>query len=197
MDGFAPLVASPYVGRLATRDVDLPAVRDTERPLRVVLTGGAGQLRGPVDACARRGLRLVALDTTLRDLDDPAGNARRVVTAALDLPSDPTLHVAVSGSPTPAWLAALDVLAEAEAVVGLPLTGVDPAPWIDAALDRELPVTLLGGSAAHAVTALRTTARLWGDPEDLEAARRWCRSWLTDDTAAAVEHLLACSSEAR
>ncbi len=45
------------------------------------MTGGAGQVAGPVALCDRLGIELVALDVTLRDLDDPAGNARRVVAA--------------------------------------------------------------------------------------------------------------------
>ncbi len=42
---------------------------------------------------------------------------------------------------------------------------------------------------AQAVAALTTTARLWGDESDLVAARRWCRSFVTADVDAALDHL--------
>jgi hypothetical protein len=187
------LPGPPWAGQLAVHDVDLPSVVGRPEVLRVVLTGGAGQLAAPVAFCARHDLALGSVDTAVRDLDDPAGNARRIVTAAGDLPDDVRLHVHVGGSLTPGWLAALDVLAEGGLPEGsdvvLPLDRVDPEPWIDAALDRELPVGLAGGTAEQAVEALRTTARLWGDADDLAAARRWCHDWLTDDGVAAAAHL--------
>jgi len=150
---------------------------------------------GPAAFCRRQGLELSALDITLRDPDDPAGNARRVVSAveaalaAGDLLEDTVVHVRVAGEPTPSWLAALDVLAEAEMVVAVPLGAGDPEPWIDAAMDRELQVSLVGGSVGDAVAALSTAARLWGDESDLAAARRWVRCWLTTDADAALDHL--------
>ncbi len=164
------------------------------------MTGGAGQVAGPAAFCRRHGLELSALDLTLRDLDDPAGNARRVVSAvdaavaAGDLLEDTVVHVRVSGEPTPSWLAALDVLAEAEMVVAVPLGPLDasdPEPWIDAAMDRELEVSLVGGSIDQAIAGLATAARLWGDESNLSAARRWVRCWLTIDADAALEHLEA------
>ena len=75
-------------------------------------------------------------------------------------------------------------------MVTLPLDGqLDPEPWIDAAMDRETPVSLVGGTPGQAVAALRTAARLWGDEDDLTAARRWVRSWATPDVDAALDHL--------
>lgn len=184
VDGFAPLPASPYAGRLAVPDTDLPWAREHAGPVRVVVTGGAGQLAGPAAYCVRHDVSLAALDVTVRDLADPAGNVRRVVTAADGAP----LVVRVADRPTPSWLAALDLLAEVEAEVAVPLP-LDVEAWVDAALDRELRVSLLGGSAAQALDALRTTARLWGDADDLAAARRWCRAWLPDDAGAAITEL--------
>ncbi|MGI3780248.1 MAG: hypothetical protein ACRYG2_05665 [Janthinobacterium lividum] len=71
------------VGPLVVGDERLAGL-DGDVALSVVTSGGAGG----VAALARRadGLRLVAVETVLRDLDDLAGNAARVVTAAGELP---------------------------------------------------------------------------------------------------------------
>ncbi|WP_148615395.1 hypothetical protein [Nocardioides rubriscoriae] len=201
-DPAAPVVrrSTPVVGDRAVRDDELPRLVGYAGDLRVVLTGGAGQVAGPAAYCRRHGLELSALDVTLRDLDDPAGNARRVVAAVDaavaggDLLEDTVVHVRVAtlGDPTPSWLAAADVLAEAEMVLALPLglpPGGDLDAWVDAALDRELAMSLVGGTPAQAVAALATAARLWGDPGDLARGRRWVRSWLTPEVEAALDHL--------
>jgi hypothetical protein len=169
----------PTVGARRVLDTDLPGA-PADEPLRVVLTGGAGQVAGPVGLCERRGFRLVALETTLADPGDPAGNARRVVAAADAAGLDPALlHVGVAGAPGPSWLAAADEVAMAGAALCLDLDAGPQAveEWIDAALDRELAFSVRGGAVADAVAALSATARLWGDPDDLQAATRWCRSW--------------------
>ncbi|WP_139979597.1 hypothetical protein [Nocardioides litoris] len=188
VDGFAPLPESPLAGMLAVPDTDLPTVAHAG-PVRVVVTGGAGQVAGPVAWCAEHGLALGRLDVTVRDLDDPAGATQRLLTVTTDLPGETELHVRLAGPVTPAWLRALDLLAEVEAVVALPLDGTAVEERVDAALDRELPVSLVGGSTDAAVDGLTTTARLWGDADDLAAGRRWCRAWLADDAAAAVTQL--------
>ncbi len=197
-DGPVTQRSTPVVGDRAVRDDELPRLVGYAGDLRVVLTGGAGQVAGPAAYCRRQGLELSALDVTLRDPDDPAGNVRRVVAAvdaalaAGDLLDDTVVHVRVPGAPgdpTPSWLAAADVLAEAEMVLTLPLDAGDPTSWIDAAMDRELPVSLVGGTCAQAVAAVATAARLWGDPGDLARGRRWVRSWLTTDVEAALDHL--------
>ncbi|WP_323792768.1 hypothetical protein [Nocardioides sp.] len=186
---------SPVVGDRAVRDDELPQLVGFRGDLRVVLTSGAGQVAGPASYCRSHGLEVSALDITLRDPDDPAGNARRVVAAvhaaidAGDLLEDTVVHVRLSGDPTPSWLAAADVLAEAEMVLALPLEAGDPERWIDAALDREATVSLYGGTAPQAVAALGTAARLWGDDGDLERGRRWVRSWLTTEVHDALDHL--------
>ena len=69
------------VGTFVLRDTDLPLVRDFDGPLSVIVTGGAGQLAGPVGLCARLGLRLAGLEIAVRDLDDPIGNVRRIAVA--------------------------------------------------------------------------------------------------------------------
>ncbi len=187
--------ASPSRGDRVVRDEDLSALQGYRGDLRLVVTGGAGQIAGPAAYCHKHGLEVSALDVTVRDLDNPAGNVRRLVAAvdavldSGDLVADTVVHVRVTGELTPPWLATLDVIAEAEWVVALRLGDTDPEPWIDAAMDRETPVSLVGGSVEQAVAALTTAARLWGDEADLTKARRWVHSWATAETDAALEHL--------
>ncbi|WP_158648068.1 hypothetical protein [Nocardioides houyundeii] len=55
--------ASPYgdlLGTFVLRDTDLPGVRGFEHPVSVVVTGGAGQIAGPLGLAARLGVSLGA-----------------------------------------------------------------------------------------------------------------------------------------
>lgn len=194
---------SPLVGARVVAENDLPALLGYRAPLRVELDRGAGQLAVTTRSLARQPLleHVVALGVTVRDPGDPASAAARVAAAAHavrdpgvehPLPEHVALFLDVTAAPapTPAWLAAADEAAAAELALTLPCQ--DPAgleAWVDAALDRELPFTLRGGTVADAVAALRTTARLWGDADDLAAARRWCRAWRSRDAEADAAHL--------
>lgn len=198
-DGFLSVpswVDSPYAGTHRVDDLSLPTA-EAGVPLHVVVTGGAGQVAGPVGLCVRRSLSMVAIETVLRDDADPGSNARRVVAAAdaAGLPDGAALVVGVAGEPTPGWLAAADEVAAYEGALSLDLTAGPAAvtAWIDAALDRELPFHLRGGSLDDALEALTATARLWGDESDLTAARRWCRAWAVsaDDLDGAASQLQA------
>lgn len=187
---------SPWVGDRLVRDDSLPRLRGYDGDLRVVLSGGAAQVSGPAAFCADHDLELSSLDTTLRELADPAGNARRVVAAvraAVDagtIHDDTHVHVRCPGGAlTPAWLVAAEVIAEAEMTLCLPLEAGDPEPWIDAAMDRELGVSLVGGTVDQAVAAVAASARLWGHPDDLAQGRRWVRCWAATDVDAALVHL--------
>lgn len=152
-----------FVGPLVVRDTDVPDVPGP-LPLAVVVTGGAGAIEGPAALAARKGHTLVALEIALRDPDDLAGNARRVnaaVDAARDsgaLAEGTRIHVelpaAGPGEPSYGWLAAADVVAEAEHRLKFRTGGLTPeaypdaatlAAWIDAALDRELPFKCTAG----------------------------------------------------
>jgi hypothetical protein len=154
------------VGTFVLRDTDLPQVRDRDAALSVVLTGGAGQVAGPAALCRRLGLRLAGLEIALRDLDDPAGNARRVV-AAVDaaraegtLDEDVPVHVELPvAEPSYAWLAAADEVAAAELRLKFRTGGLEAdafpraatlAAWVDAALDRETAFKCTAG-LHHAV----------------------------------------------
>ncbi|MCD4524065.1 hypothetical protein [Nocardioides sp. cx-173] len=161
-----PEDGAELVASFVLRDTDLPSVRGLEAPLSVVVTGGAGQLAGPAGLCGRLGLRLSALEIALRDLDDLAGNARRVV-AAVDaarvegvLDEDVPVFVELpQDDPGHSWLAAADEVAGAELRLKLRTGGVEAhhvpssatlAAWIDAALDRETPFKCTAG-LHHAV----------------------------------------------
>lgn len=152
--------AARLVRSLVVRDTDLPQV-PSGTPVSVVLTGGAGQVHGPAQLCQRRDLPLAGLEIALRDVDDPAGNARRVV-AAVDaargegvLDEDTPVFVELPAvDPAYSWLAAADEVAAAELRLKLRTGGLDPdafptperlAAWIDAALDRELPFKCTAG----------------------------------------------------
>jgi hypothetical protein len=139
------------VGPLVVTDTVLPDV-PPDVPLAVVLTGGAGAVAGVATLARRKGHPLVALEAAVRDLDDLAGNVRRI-NAAVDAArddgalADTQVYVELpQHDPTPDWLAAADAVAEAEHHLKFRTGGVEAhlfpaaatvAAWIDAALDRE------------------------------------------------------------
>ena len=153
-----------FVGSLVLRDTDLPLVRGTDAALSVVVTGGAGQVAGPLGLARRLGLTVAGLEIALRDPDDLAGNARRVA-AALDAAREegvldeatPVYVELPQAPPTHGWLAAADEVA-ARADLGLRLkfrtggtdadafpSAAEVAAWMDAALDRETPFKCTAG----------------------------------------------------
>lgn len=199
-----------FVGPLVVRDTDLPDVPEP-LPLAVVVTGGAGAIEGPAALAQRKGHRLVALEIALRDPDDLAGNARRVnlaVDAARDagvLEEETRIHVELPGTgpgePTYGWLAAADVVAEAEHRLKFRTGGLTPdafpsaetlVAWVDAALDRELPFkctagmhravrhTAADGQVHHGFVNLLVATSMLIDGAPREDARRLLES---DDVA--------------
>jgi hypothetical protein len=119
------------VGSFVLRDTDLPRLVEPVAPVSIVCTGGAGQLAGPSNW----------------DLDDPAGNVRRIVAATVDLETEWPIFVELPQTEADhGWLAAADVAAEAGLRLKFRTGGLDAsavpssehlAGWIDAALDRE------------------------------------------------------------
>jgi hypothetical protein len=116
--------------------------------VNLVVTGGAGAIQPAVTWVGRaEGLSLRAVEFALRDEDDLAHNARRLVSVADSLADElegvvvyaepPT----VAGPPSQGWFAALDELAARE--IHLKLRDVD-ALSVEAALDRELPFKCVG-----------------------------------------------------
>ena len=143
------------VGSFVVTDRQVPEVGQP-LPLAVVVTGGAGAIEGALRLAARGGHDVAGVEIALRDLDDLAGNAQRVATAAdacgvppeqvyVELP-----HVPDSGS----WLRAADAVAEAGLRLKFRTGGLEAhlfpashalARWIDAALDRETPFKCTAG----------------------------------------------------
>lgn len=180
--------AADLVASFVLRDTDVPLVRGFGAPLSVVVTGGAGQVAGPLGAAQRLGLVVAGLEIALRDPDDPATNVRRVV-AAVDqargegtLGDDVPVFVEIPGPPTATWLAAADEVAAADLRLKLRLGNVDHdlvpdaptvAAWIDAALDRETPFKATaglhravrhdpeGGGAHGFLNVMAATQALW------------------------------------
>jgi hypothetical protein len=155
------------VGPFVVSDIRLPdlleVLDDASAPLSVsvVVTGGAGAIEPAVRWATRSGvLDVHALETPLRDEDDLARNAMRVLTAVEQVRGelgDAQVYVEpprVRGEPSHGWLAALDALAGAELRLKFRTGGVDPdahptaselAGCIDAALDRELAFKCTAG----------------------------------------------------
>jgi hypothetical protein len=153
---YADLVAS-----LVVTDERVPTVQAAGIPLSVVVTGGAGAVAGAVKLAARAGNPVAGIEIALRDLDDLAGNARRVVAAvdaartdgALD-DETPIFVELPTGDVTHGWEAAADEVAAAELRLKFRTGGVEAhlfpradqvAAWIDAALDRELAFKCTAG----------------------------------------------------
>jgi hypothetical protein len=149
------------VGTFVLKDTDLPLVRGFGGPLSVVVTGGAGQIAGPAGLCTKLGLTLAGLEIALRDLDDLAGNARRVLTAVDaaradgSLGEDVPVHVELPHvGNTSSWFAAADEVAASDLRLKFRTGGLEAAAfpaahalarWIDAALDRETPFKCTAG----------------------------------------------------
>jgi hypothetical protein len=151
------------VGRFVVDDRRLPELATlTEQAaepveVTVVVSGGAGALE-PAAVWASRspGLRLTGLEIALRDEEDLAHNARRVVAAVDQLGVRGLLEEVLvfveaprlfGHEPSHSWLSALDEIAAMDHVLKLRTGGVDAeafpdsaelATCIEQALDREL-----------------------------------------------------------
>jgi hypothetical protein len=112
-----PLVVSDQklaeVGRAASGEADEAVA------VSVVNTGGAGGLLSLAHR-ATRGLDVLSVETALRDLDDLAGNASRVASAAAELPD--TMRVYVEIPYAPGWERAVETV-EAAGLFGKIRTG--------------------------------------------------------------------------
>jgi hypothetical protein len=148
------------VGSFVVTDTSVPDVGE-RIPLSIVVTGGAGAIGGALHLAGRKGAEVAGLEIALRDLDDLAGNARRVVTAVDAARQDrvlddetPVYVELPQQDPGPAWLAAADAVAESELRLKFRTGGLEShlfptaatlASWIDAALDRETPFKCTAG----------------------------------------------------
>jgi hypothetical protein len=134
--------------------------------VNLVITGGAGAIEPAVTWLARsEGLDLRAVEFALRDEDDLAHNARRlvqVVDSLEEVLEDVTVFAEppmLRGTPSHGWLSALDELAAREINLKFRTGGVSEdlfptsgalATCIESALDRELPFKCTAGMH-HAV----------------------------------------------
>lgn len=187
------------VGSLVVPDPMLPSLADLLKgadaepvAITVVVSGGAGGIEPAAQWASRcAGAQLRTLSTTLRDLDDLAGAARRTVTAAeqavavLEAPEATRVSVGLplEGVGRPGWLAALDEVAMADLTVAFRTAGQGGslAPVlveaVDAALDREVLMRFTGPN--HAVTGF--------DPEALLVAVRLVLDGDTDTARAVLD----------
>lgn len=122
---------APLIGPLVVPDTELAqvsrAAAGDELAVSVVVTGGAGGLV----SLARRGLpgvRVVAAEIALRDLDDLPGNAQRVVAAAAELdPDEVTVFVELPFQP--GWVGAIEVVEAAGLLGKIRTGGVEPGAY--------------------------------------------------------------------
>ena len=161
---YAALVGGFVVSDVKVADL-ANAVADSLQ-VNLVVTGGAGAIEPAVTWVSRsEGLELRTVEFALRDEDDLAHNARRLV-QVVDSLDDVLDDVAVfaeppmlRGVPSYGWLAALDELAAREISLKFRTGGLSAdlfpgstelATCIEAALDRELPFKCTAG-LHHAV----------------------------------------------
>ena len=164
---------APVIGPLVVPDRALAEVASHVPPgvtlaVSVINTSGAGGL----SALARRevsGLRVVAVESALRDLDDLAANAARIAAAAAEL--NEAVDVYVELPYAPGWVSAVEVV-EASGLKGkLRTGGVGAAAYPSRAqLAEQLSVLV------EADLPFKATAGLH-------------RAWPNDATSAAGEQL--------
>jgi hypothetical protein len=135
------------VGSFVVRDTDLPQLKRFDGELSIVVTGGAGQFAGPTRFIRRTNIAPAGMEIAVRDLDDLAGNVRRVVAATDELETEWPIFVELpQTAPDHGWLAAADLAADCGLLLKFRTGGLEAsafpsadvlAAWIDAALDRE------------------------------------------------------------
>ena len=153
------------VGRLVLPDTglaaygrSLAALSPDSLPWPVTVSAGGGA--GGVAALAGRsapGLQVVAVETTLRDLDDLSGNAARIAAAAGALED---VEVFVELPTAPGWVRAVEVVEAAGLLARVPSAGAADAETLAARLavlvEADLPfaVTLEPGADRPGLTIL-------------------------------------------
>ena len=163
---YAGLVGGFVVSDVKVADLAKLVSEPASMAVNLVVTGGAGAIEPAVTWVSRsEGLQLRALEFALRDEEDLAHNAGRLVRvvdslgeALDDVPvfAEPPIP---RGAPPHGWLAALDELAAREISLKFRTGGLSEdlfptssqlASCIEAALDRELPFKCTAG-LHHAV----------------------------------------------
>ena len=158
---YADLVGGFVVSDVKIADLAALDVDGDDLAVHVVVTGGAGAIEPAVTWVERaEGLRLRAVEFALRDEEDLAHNAQRLVSVVDSLAErldDVTVYAEPplpQGQPPAGWLAALDELAAREIPLKFRTGGTTAdafpssarlAACIEAALDRELPFKCTAG----------------------------------------------------
>jgi hypothetical protein len=159
---YADLVGGFVVSDVKVADLaKVVSTSTTDVGVNLVVTGGAGAIEPAVTWVSRsEGLSLRAVEFALRDEEDLAHNAQRLIQVVDSLGEqldDVTVFAeppVPDGSPSHGWLAALDELAAREINLKFRTGGVMAdlfpssarlAVCIEAALDRELPFKCTAG----------------------------------------------------
>lgn len=158
------------VGPLVVSDERLSGL-DPDVAVSVVTSGGAGSVAALPGRAAD--LRLVAVETVLRDLDDLPGNAGRVVAAAAGLPDGVDVFV---GLPPGTGLVEAVELVEAAGLLGRISVGPGAASQLSALVESDLPFKATGlgpdplGPYGLVALLMAVEALVDGaDPEDADA----------------------------
>ena len=161
-------------------------------PVAVVSSTGAG---GIVSLAEREctELEIVASYSTLRDLDDLAGNAARVVAAARGLPESVVVHVGLPA--VPGWEAAAETV---EAAGLSAAVGADRGQW-SALVELDLPFAVSDPTCVVTDTIRTVHALVEGDeindgPVDIARVRRRLRAVWTEDPVRAARDLGSLSA---
>ncbi|HEY5822105.1 MAG TPA: hypothetical protein VIT20_09030 [Propionibacteriaceae bacterium] len=152
-------------GRLVVADTELARLSrsrrasDREVPVTVVTSGGAGGLV----ALARHtwaGIEVAGAVTTLRDLDDLAGNAARVVAAAGALPDQVQVFVALPR--TDGWQRAVEVVEAAglSAQVAWDCGSPQEVDQLSLLVEADLAFSVTGVPPGELLALLRTVEAL-------------------------------------
>jgi hypothetical protein len=126
-------------------------------PVSVITSGGAGGLLG----LARRtlpGVDILSAEPALRDLNDLAGSAARVVSAAAELGSDIAIFVELPYAP--GWQAAVELVEAAGLYGKLAAEHAEPrrtAEQLSILIEADLPFKITTGSSDRGLAVLAAT----------------------------------------
>jgi hypothetical protein len=140
--------------QLTTVSRQVPAGENV--PVSVITSGGAGGLL----ALTRRdipGVDIVSAEPALRDLDDLAGSAARVVSAAAEL--DPDVAIYVDLPYAPGWAAAVELIEAAGLYAKIAAGEADPGQRVEQLsilIEADLPfkITKLSGGCLALLAAV-------------------------------------------
>jgi hypothetical protein len=145
-------------GRLAEVARHIPA--GITFPVSVIISGGAGGLLG----LARRklpGIEIVSAEPGLRDLDDLAGSAARVVSAAAELGSETAIFVELPYAP--GWEAAVELVEAAGLSGKIAADDAEPRETVEQLsilIEADLPFKITSRSGSSWWSLLKAVSAL-------------------------------------